>query len=78
MGKVNHRTHVNRFAGATGYPSPLYQLRELTRSPDKKQAARVAAKIVKEVERSEKEAAKNPGAKPHRPELIETEARQAV
>lgn len=39
-------------------------VRELTRIPDKKQAARVAAKIVKEVERSEKEAAKNPDVKP--------------
>lgn len=39
-------------------------VRELTRIPDKKQAARVAAKIVKEVERSEKQAAKDPEAKP--------------
>ena len=37
---------------------------ELTRIPDKKQAARVAAKAVKAVEQSEKEAAKNPDAKP--------------
>ncbi len=31
-------------------------VRELTRIPDKQQAARVAAKIVKEVERSEQQA----------------------
>lgn len=39
-------------------------VRELTRIPDKKQAARVAKKIVAEVERSEKQAAKNPDVKP--------------
>ena len=39
-------------------------VRELTRIPDKKQAARVAAKAVNAIEQSEKEAAKNPGAKP--------------
>lgn len=39
-------------------------VRELTRIPDKKQAARVAAKVVKEVERSQAEAAKNPEMKP--------------
>jgi len=41
-------------------------IRELTRIPDKKQAARVAAKAVKAVEQSEKEASKNPDAKPMR------------
>lgn len=35
-------------------------VRELTRIPDKKQAARVASKIVKEVERSQRQAEKNP------------------
>ena len=39
-------------------------VRELTRIPDKKQAARVAAKVVKEVERSEKHAANNGDSKP--------------
>jgi len=41
-------------------------VRELTRIPDKKQAARVAAKVVKAIEQSEKEATKNPDAKPMR------------
>lgn len=39
-------------------------VRELTRLEDKRDAARVAAKVVKEVERSEQQAAKDPEAKP--------------
>lgn len=39
-------------------------VRELTRIPNKRQAARVAQKIVKEVEKSRKQAAADPGVKP--------------
>ena len=39
-------------------------VRELTRIPDKRQAARVAAKVVKAVEKSQKTASKNPTVKP--------------
>ncbi len=39
-------------------------VRELTRLEDKRDAAKVAAKVVKAVEQSEKEAAKNPEVKP--------------
>jgi len=39
-------------------------IRQLTRIPDKKQAAKVAAKVVKAVEQSEKQTAKNPDVKP--------------
>ena len=39
-------------------------VRELTRIPDKRQAARVAGKIIKEIEKSHEEAAKDPDRKP--------------
>ena len=39
-------------------------VRELTRIDDKRDAARVAAKVVKAVEQSEKEASRNPDVKP--------------
>jgi hypothetical protein len=41
-------------------------VRELTRIEDKREAARVAAKVVKAVEQSEREAAKDPEVKPLR------------
>ena len=42
----------------------MWSVRELTRIPDKRQAARVAERIVKEVEKSHAQAAKDPEQKP--------------
>src|SRR5262245_45129535 len=70
------RQHVHRLITASEYREKLpaspngdkewseATVRELTRIEDKRDAAKVAAKVVKAVEQSEKEAARNPEVKP--------------
>ena len=70
------RTHVHNVITSAEYQEKLPTLasgqqkwtersvREFRRIPDKRQAARVADRIVKEVEKSHKEAAKDPEVKP--------------
>ena len=70
------RTYVHRLITASEYREKLPALpngqqewsersvRELTRIPDKRQAARVAERIVKEIEKSHKEAAKDREQRP--------------
>lgn len=70
------KSYANKLIQAADYRSKLpggttgtqtwseRSIRELTRIPDKKQAARVAAKVIKAVEDSAKETTKTPSAKP--------------